>query len=207
MRRLVLLGPSLVGMTLALAGCQGFGTFAGDTFSLPGTNPNEPIGASETIHRVEGAPVQVEPLTPEPGNMWPGPPPPMPTLGEVEREQGLNPSMPPPGTGVLPPNYGHTEPGVTPHGSSTPPGNVQPGLPPLPNLPPISPEIPTPAVPESGQPVQTPNGPAITTGKSGNVQTVTPPGGGGQGILIPNGNGTSTLILPNGQVQTVPTPK
>ena len=56
--------------------------------------------------------------------------------------------------------------------------------------------------------MQTPGGPAVTTGPVGGTgaQTTILPGGD-QGILIPNGNGTSTLIGPNGSVTTVPTPK
>jgi hypothetical protein len=53
--------------------------------------------------------------------------------------------------------------------------------------------------------LQTPQGPATTSGGPG-VQTYTGPTGT-TGLVVPNGNGTSTLIAPDGSVQTVPTPK
>ncbi len=51
---------------------------------------------------------------------------------------------------------------------------------------------------DSGQPVFTPRGPVMTTGRVGRMQTTTLPGGAGQGLLMNNGNGTGTLIGPNG---------
>ena len=83
MRRLVV---PLV--TLLLAGCSGFGQFNRHTFTLPGANPDLPAGASENMSRVETAPTvtKMVPLETEAGNVWPGPPKPFPTLGEVEKE-------------------------------------------------------------------------------------------------------------------------
>ena len=71
---------------LTLAGCSGFGQFTRNTFTLPGANPDLPGGASENILRVQSRPVDAEPLQTEPGNVWPGPPKPFPTLGEVEKQ-------------------------------------------------------------------------------------------------------------------------
>ncbi len=73
-------------MALGLSGCSGFGHFTEDTFALPGANPNKPTGVSENIERVQARPVAETPVVPEPGNVWPGPPQPFPTLGEVEHE-------------------------------------------------------------------------------------------------------------------------
>lgn len=84
MRRLASVPLAL--MALGLSGCSGLGRFAGDTFSLPGANPAEPAGVSENVLRVESRPVAAEPVHPETGNVWPGPPQPFPTLSEVERQ-------------------------------------------------------------------------------------------------------------------------
>ncbi len=81
MRRLAL---PLAMMTLA--GCSGFGQFTRNTFTLPGANPDLPSGTSEVMQRVQARPLPTEPIEPEAGNVWPGPPKPFPTLSEVERQ-------------------------------------------------------------------------------------------------------------------------
>lgn len=95
---ILLLGP------LLLAGCathvgnpaDGMGGFLGDVFSLRG-NPNRPQVDSPNVRRVMGAVVEVEPLQPEPGNVWPGPLPPAKTIADLQREAGvLVPADPPP---------------------------------------------------------------------------------------------------------------
>jgi hypothetical protein len=73
-------------MALGLSGCSGLGHFESDTFTLPGANPNKPEGVSENMMRVQSRPVQEAPVEPEPGNVWPGPPQPFPTLSQVERD-------------------------------------------------------------------------------------------------------------------------
>lgn len=214
LRRPSLRRPSLrriapLGLVLILAGCQGFGTFFGDTETWPGADPNQPLGDSENLRRVRAEPVNLPPLTTEPGNVWPTQEPAIPTLQDVERQQNVNPAFPPPqSTPNLP---AHREPRPGRQGSSTPPGSNQPGLAPLPGVPPV-PRAQAPRAlpqPRPGQTVPTPGGPATVTGGNGGFRTTTPPGGvgGGQGVLIPNGNGTSTLIGPDGSVTTVPTPK
>ena len=87
MRRLPvpLAALTLVSMT-ALAGCSGFGQFTGNTFTLPGANPDLPAGTSENMDRVEARPEALAPVQPEEGNVWPGPPKAFPTLSEVEKE-------------------------------------------------------------------------------------------------------------------------
>ncbi len=89
MRRIVLF-PVLLLLPLAACGgpiastgnpVAGFGRFFGDTAGFGG-NPNQPPGNSETVRRVEGASVTVPPLLPEPGNVWPGAPKPLPTLSD-----------------------------------------------------------------------------------------------------------------------------
>ncbi|MGH3579443.1 MAG: hypothetical protein ACRDU0_18045 [Mycobacterium sp.] len=63
------------------------------------------------------------------------------------------------------------------------------------------------AAPNAGRAIFTLRGPAVTTGRVGNMQTMALPGGGGVGLLMNNGNGTSTLTGPGGVVTTVPTPR
>lgn len=189
-----------IGLLLALSGCghfsspfDGFGGFIGDTHTIY-SNPNRPVGDSDNIRRVQGLPATSEPLTPEPGNVWPGPIPQDKTLQDIAREPDA----------LMKPGE---EMGVrSPRGSSTPPGSTQPGLV-IPTTPPAGPALPDhqqPRPPASSV-VTTPQGPAILNNQ-GSVKTYTDPKGV-NGIVVPNGNGTSTLIAPDGTVQTVPTPR
>ncbi|WP_298215114.1 hypothetical protein [Acidocella sp.] len=99
--------PLAVMTAFCLTGCAGGGQFA-DHALWPFGNPNTPQGTSETAQRALGKNPQVPPLEPQPGNVWPGPVQPMPTLSEVEKNsdlplgQGYTPSLPspyPPGQG------------------------------------------------------------------------------------------------------------
>ena len=189
MRRLALLSS-----TLLLAGC-GFGHFLGDSFTLPGADPNAPSGSSENMLRVRAQQVAIEPLLPEPGNVWPGPPPPEPTLADIQRQQNEQPATP----AVVPSLPDHRQP--TPGGLAAPgrpgaavlppgtPGSARPGTATVP-----SPTAGAPAGALAGTPAQPPVNAFRQAPGSGN-------------IVIPNGNGTSTVIGPNGSVSTIPTPR
>jgi hypothetical protein len=187
-------------LLLMLAGCGGgYHTWSDLPFTT-GSNPNLPAGDSENMRRVQGQTANIQPLTPEPGDVWPGPIKPPPTLQDLENQNGM-PEQPSP---------------LPPMGSSTPPGSNQPGLPPLPSMAPsttlpgqsTSTGVPTAMTPSKpGQTYQTKAGAAVSTGGTSNYQTITTPGSAGQSIVVPNGNGTSTIIHPNGTVETVPTPK
>ena len=201
MRRIALLG-----LVLLLPGCAGFGDFLGDTMTY-GTNPNMPLTNSESARRVLGAEVTPEQLVPESGNVWPEVVAAAPTLQDLEKQgniqqQPQTPS-PPSGPPYLP---DHRQPRPR-RGSSTPPGSNQPPLQPPIELPPqgAPPVSSVPPAPRSGQAVQTPSGPAVTSGGTSGYQTLTTPQG--QAIVVPNGNGTSTVIHPNGTVETIPTPR
>jgi hypothetical protein len=194
-------------LCLALSGC-GFNTWWNPPFTT-GSNPNFPAGSSENMRRVVGEQVEAPPLTLEPGDVWPGPPPPEPTLQELEQQAGQQsqPEQPVPGS----PNYRNQAPTPPPgppaRGSSTPPGSNQPGLAPLPT--PTAPQATNPTPPSrnpAGQVVQTPRGPAVTSGGTSGYQTAPTPGGGSS-IIVPNGNGTSTIIHSDGTIETVPTPR
>ena len=101
MRRIALLG-----LLLLLPACQtlggnpfdGIGGFFGDTASYR-LNPNQPVGDAPNLLRVMGKPVEQPALTPEPGDVWPGPVAPEPTLQDIERQQNQmgNPEAPPTG--------------------------------------------------------------------------------------------------------------
>ncbi len=203
MRRIALLG-----LLLTLSGCTGFGEFLSHTFSPPPINPNLPLADSENLRHALGQPIEFTPMGTEPGNVWPGPEGPEPTLSDVAKQEGGNigaPSSTVPGaTPGLPAGR---QPRPTTRGSSTPPGSVQDGLEPLPNggvLP--QPQSSVPSAGPQGPVVLTPQGPAVETGGTSGYRTLTTPQGPGA-ILVPNGNGTSTIINPNGTVQTVPTPR
>jgi len=207
-----------LGLVLMLAGCS-YQTWWNPPFTT-GNQPNAPTGNAENLLRARGDTVNEPPLTPQPGDIWPGPLPPTPTLQELEQQGNLEPgpeqAVPgsPLGRGVVPPGEspGQAPPSPPPqvsHGSSTPPGSNLPRLPPLPNTqpasPPGAPAAPPPAQNPTGQVVQTPSGPGVTTGGTQGYQTMTLPGGG-TAIVVPNGNGTSTVIRSDGSIQTIPTP-
>ncbi len=187
MRRLALLCS-----TLLLSGC-GFGQFLNDSFTLPGADPNAPYGNSENMLRVRSQQLAVVPLLPEEGNVWPGPPPPTPTLSDIERQQNEQPVN----TGV-PALPDHRQP--LPGGGLATPGTSQPSF-----LPPGALDVP-------GRQGASRTG-SGQGGASAGPQAATPPLNGfrqvpGSGnIVIPNGNGTSTVIGPNGSVSTIPTPR
>jgi hypothetical protein len=201
---------ALTCLCLALPGCA-YNTWWEPPFST-GTNPNMPIDSSETMRRALGQQVEVQPLTTEPGDVWPGPMAPEPTLADIEK-QGLQPQAERPVPGS--PDFQNQQPTQPPNlppppaarGSSTPPPNNQQGLAPLPS--PRPPQATNPTPPgrnPAGQVYPTLNGPAVTNGGTGGYQTTTTPGGG-SAIVVPNGNGTSTVIHSNGTIETVPTPR
>lgn len=181
-----------------------------------GNQPYAPRGNSETLLRAEGRPVNLQPLTPQGGNVWPGPVPPTPTLQELEQQGGLVPGVEQPvvgspvNRGAAPPPQEESPPTVPPvpsQGSSVPP-SPEPKMTPLPQQVPIKPGTAPklPAVPRPGQVVPTPSGPGVTSGGTKGYQTITLPGGG-SAIVVPNGNGTSTIIKADGSIETIPTPK
>jgi hypothetical protein len=205
-----------LGLAMLLAGC-GYATWANAPFTA-GSNPHAPVGSSENLRRAMGENAEVPALTPEPGNIWPGPLPPMPSLGDLERQGNLQslPEQPVPGSplnrGTAPGQLsGPLAPSLPPqvsHGSSTPPSSNQPGLATIPIPSPSSPrtQATPPARGPAGQTVPTREGPGVTTGGGQGYQTMTLPGGG-TAIVVPNGNGTSTVIKPDGTIETVPTPR
>jgi hypothetical protein len=201
---------ALYSLCLALSGC-GYSAWWNAPFSS-GNNPNMPVGNSENMQRVTGTAVEIQPLTPEPGDIWPGPPPPEPTLQELEQAGGQPAATekPVPGSplfqGTQQPPYQPPPPPA--RGSSTPPtSSNQPGPPKLSTPAAPTTGVPAPAAPNpGGQVYQTQKGPGVTSGGTSGYQTLTTPGGG-SAIVIPNGNGTSTIIHSDGAIETVPTPR
>ena len=195
-------------LALALAGCTGFGEFVDHTFTRPGVNPNLPMADSENVRRVLGQATDAAPLGPEPGNVWPGPTGPDPTLTDLQRNEGAATAR-----GFQDTTVPGATPGLPagrqprPRGSGTPPGSVEPGAAPLPRQG-VRPAIPSsvPGPGPQGQVVQTPQGPAVDAGGTSGYRQLNAPGQAGA-IMVPNGNGTSTIIRPDGSVQTVPTPR
>lgn len=119
MRRIALLG-----LSSALCGCQ----FAGNPFDGAGgflydthlfhSNPNLPAGSDETMQRVEGQAVSVEPLTPEPGDIWPGTMLSVPAMQDLQ-QYGTQP-LPPPNVPAAPPPLLFPETPLGPQGSAPP---------------------------------------------------------------------------------------
>lgn len=197
MRPIALLGLTLT-LTLPLAGC-------GDTWWNPpftgGRNPHLPVVDSDNMRRVMGQAAPSAALESEPGDVWPGPLPPTPTLSDMEGQHGI-------GSASQQPNYGSSAlPAPNPaRGSSTPPGpGYVPSAPPIPSYRPSA-MVPSAAGNPNGQVIPLSNGQAVTTGGGAGYQTTVTPGGG-SAIVVPNGNGTSTVIHSDGRIETVPTPK
>jgi len=196
-------------LLLGLSGCAGFGEFLNHAFSLPGTNPNIPMADSENVRRVLGHEPETRPLEPEPGNVWPGPPTPEPTLEDIQQRPGTEDRR-----GFPPTDVPGATPGLPagrqprPRGSSTPPGSVQPEVPATPPATVRPPRAPRPVAPPPppGGVIQTPEGPGVDTGGTNSYRQLNTPRGPGA-IVVPNGNGTSTVINPDGSVQTIPTPR
>lgn len=195
-------------LVLPLAAC-GYKTWWNPPFSV-GNDPNAPVGTSVNLSRSSGHDVAVAPLTPEAGDVWPGPPPPTPTLQDIERSGELTsgPELAVPGAPLQRAPIASPNPAV---GSSVPtPSNGQPGMPNPSVAPPVSgpnaANAPPPGRNRAGQVVPLPGGPGVTTGGTNSYQTLTTPGGG-SAIIVPNGNGTSTVINPDGTIQTIPTPR
>jgi hypothetical protein len=183
---------------LLLAGCSGSGfwRYEKDTFTLPWRNPNEPVSGSENFNRARFGmkSSEAQPMLSEAGDIWPGPPAPVPTLKELQKQQ-------------LAEINNQNAAGTT-------------ALAPLPTLPPIpgyeisTQEAGRPAPPSlfSNGSVAVPGGRRATTnygaGSSSTGGGVASPAAQPNGnLIVPNGNGTSTVITPTGQVTTIPTSK
>jgi hypothetical protein len=190
---------------ILLAGCSnelgnptvGAGKFLSDTFALRG-GANRPVVESVNGKRVLGADVEVEPLLPESGNVWPGPLPPQRTMSDLQREQEGG-RLPPIDSGLPPAGSTPASPVLTIPGSS-----MAPPPPPPSAIAPSQPSAGAVPAPRS-RVLQTPSGPATTTIGSNGVETYTLPNGR-TGIVMPNANGTLTLIGPDGTTTTIPGP-
>jgi len=196
---------AFLGLLLLLAGCSGsgFGSFLGSTFSFNG-DPSRPVGTAENLQRANAAPVvTATPIAIQPGDVWPGPIKPLPSLADIAKtlpETQGTPVLPP-----VPVNPPEPLPLRNPPPAVATPPSAAPtvGGPPATESPSTSQYQPSVKV---GTTIQTSHGPEKISGGTGNFLTLTTPGGQYGGILVPNGNGTSTIIRPDGSVETVTTP-
>lgn len=149
----------MLGVLVVLTGCEGHNTWWNPPFT-PGFNPNRPYGDSINMQRVIGSAAAVAPLTPEPGDIWPGPVPEMPTLQDVERQSGLLERL-----STIP------QTSAPPH-----PLAAQGASPPAPN--------------PAGRIVNSPSGPSVTSGGTSGYQTTTTPRGSAIIVPNGNGTST-----------------
>ena len=182
MRRSCLLGTMTMTMILLLGGCSGLGKFFSDTITLPGMNPNLPFGLSENTDRARGERPDASPILPESGNIWPGPPQPLPTLSDVAHFQGSALS------GDLKGSDAMHDGGSMSMGEHD---SIAHGV--------------TGADSFSGGSLDAPASDAPAR-DAGSRRRTTPQAGQGGSITIPNGDGTSTVIEPDGTVKMVKTP-
>ncbi|WBV41355.1 hypothetical protein [Pseudoroseomonas cervicalis] len=170
-----------------LAGCSA-ASFTGPRDTVPTD--------SLTAQRILGRAVEVPPLLPAPGNVWP-------EGEETRRATMADPDVRPADPLAVPQPLPRQQ-----RGSSTPPDLLAPGT----TVGATAPRFATPAEPpppppprRDGRVIPTPQGPAVTTGGGAGYSTYTTPGGG-SGIAIPQG-GTTTLLGQDGTVRQVPTPR
>lgn len=156
---------------------------------------------SLTVQRVRGVQPEIAALTPEPGDVWPGPEAPRPTLlsGPEEAMRNIPEYRPSLIQGAPPARSPVPTPGIPGSGS---PGGLEPAPPAYePRATAPRPVAPPPPPRAEGQVITDPSGrPAVTTGQAGRVRGVTQPGVGG-GAVIRDGN-VETWIGPDGRTQT-----
>lgn len=177
---------------LLLGACSGLGHFLGDTEELPGYNPNGTAGVSENLLRARGHEPATQPMLPQAGNVWPGPPQALPTLGDASHGVpggadvlGGGPTLPRGGSMSM--GEGNAVRGGAPIGDSFSGAGLQ----------------------QQQQPIQDParqfehsTGASAAANQAGSGSKSGGPVGNGN-IVIPNGDGTSTVISPDGSVKTV----
>jgi hypothetical protein len=114
MRRIALLG-----LFALLPGCQfaadptaGAGPFFADTHTWR-LSVTTPVPQTENEKIAEDVPVKITALTPEAGEVWPGPPPPIPTMQDVQSLTNME-FLPPAAipTAVPPPVFPQNVPNV-----------------------------------------------------------------------------------------------
>jgi hypothetical protein len=103
----------VLGAALLLAGCTTGQHFFEQSF-WPFGNPNAPVTTSETAQRALGHSPPVTVIQAQPGDVWPGPVQPMPTLRQVQQNANL-----PLGEGYTP-----SLPSPYPPGETPPPGDA-----------------------------------------------------------------------------------
>ncbi len=176
-----MMAPAGFTALLLTAGCSGLGHFVADTETVPGQNPNSATGVSENVQRARGRAPATEAMLPEPGNVWPGPPQPLPTLTDVAHG-GIGNDVLGAGGATLP------------RGGSMSMGEqnaVRGGVPLDRDFSGggLSESVPDPAARLQHQ-LGKPTGDAGPASASGD-------------IVIPNGDGSSTVISPDGSVKTI----
>ncbi|MGC9269600.1 hypothetical protein [Acidiphilium sp.] len=75
-------------LALMLSGCAGVGNYLETTVN-PFGNPNAPAGDSLNMQRARGNDVAVAPILPQPGDVWPGPVRPVPTLNDIQQHMNV----------------------------------------------------------------------------------------------------------------------
>lgn len=226
-------GVAMLGLAAALGGCTATDkattwaddksaagvdrlSVAGDRIGMPWGSPRPTMPEdSVTIARLSGKPVEIVPLQTEGGDVWPVPEAPRSTLANPDAAMRNIPSYrpgefdkpsAPAGQSQWqptdPPRAAPLPPGLRSGASSPPPPPIRQPDASANFLAPPGDTSPPPRRAD-GRVIQTPGGPAVTTGGTDRIQSYTTPGGG-TGTAIIDGN-TTTLIGPNGQVQSIPT--
>jgi len=199
--------PLALGLALLASGCSTPGEGFADAPWFPmARGANTVVSDSLTVRRVRGETPAAEPMMMEPGNVWPEPEAPRPTLlsGPDEAFRDIPDYRPslidgaPPARSPVPttPAPGARRGSGASLQSLPPPGEPQR----FQVNPPLAQPTPPPR-PREGQVMIDPSGrPAIATGQAGRVTGFTQPGGGG-GAVIRDGN-VETWIGPDGQSRT-----
>jgi len=175
---------ALLALPLVLSGCSGFGKFWHDTLTFPGANPNGPMGDSENMLRARGEVAQTLPILPKGGNIWPGPPQALPSLGDVESRNGLAGAIGNPDTFIGGGSVGGAPLGEGDSLRAGEENDIRNGVQDFSSGPGMQ-NAPVAALPNHEQ---------DNAAKYGAKQRTST-------IIIPNGDGTNTLIAPDGSVR------
>ncbi len=201
-----------LGLLIGLGACSTPETGFREALWSPFAGPTPVASDSLTVQRIRGGNPEVAPLASEPGNVWPEPETPRPTLlgGPEEAFRNIPEYRPTLVPANEPARSPVPTPGATPpraRGSSTGPAAplplaeqqrapvAQPAFPPSPPAPRLE-----------GRPLTDPSGrPGVSTGGTPRMEGFTTPGGAG-GTVLRDGN-VETWIGADGQTRTRVVPR
>lgn len=209
-------------LLLLLSGCAGMGNYMHSTLD-PFGDPNAPASDTINMQRARGNEVAVQPILPQPGDVWPGKLQPVPTLGEIQKHMnvplgqayqnlyesrsgastapysvppGATAQRMPPGRAAgsqATPRTSFTSHGKTLTHSSTPPGSAQKPVPHTIKVPATTPTQAVPIARHGSVPVG-----QTLMGRGGPVGIVSSPSNGRYQTVAPIAGKGGGILISNG---------